>query len=377
MPKKTTKTARRLRGEGTVSFSPKAHAWIGRLNAGIDPITGKRIRLCVTGKTQQEASQKLAEIRVKHSRGKTVEPSRITVTEWMSQFLTTYYEPFNKPNTIAKAKTTFNRLRKGDLGGMTISSLNQTNAQDSINKQADRYSAATLQADICLLSMAMAKLVALRRLEVNPMIGVRVPRKAKKAEEPRAMDPDVLQKFREEVEKSPYRAPILFCLNTGLRTGEMSALDIKDYKPTIEVSKSWCAATRSVQQSTKTASSTRSVPRPQALDPIMTEHMFGLKHKEPTAPLFQVIKPPYGRLTPTHFDDIVGKIADEIGEPWITPHSLRHTYCSTLFRQGIKINVVSKLLGHKDVATTYDIYVHMIPQEMDDAAEAVGKVMLG
>jgi site-specific recombinase XerD len=34
----------------------------------------------------------------------------------------------------------------------------------------------------------------------------------------------------------------------------------------------------------------------------------------------------------------------------------RHSFASTLFRQGIKINVVSKLLGHKDVATTYKIY---------------------
>jgi integrase len=47
--------------------------------------------------------------------------------------------------------------------------------------------------------------------------------------------------------------------------------------------------------------------------------------------------------------------------------------CSTLFRQGIKINVVSKLLGHKDVATTYKI--HMIPEEKDEAVDAVGKVI--
>jgi site-specific recombinase XerD len=110
----------------------------------------------------------------------------------------------------------------------------------------------------------------------------------------------------------------------------------------------------------------------------MKEHLFSLHHKEPpTAPLFQTATKAHGRLNPTHFDDIVGKIADEIGEPWITPHSLRHAYASTLFRQGVKIDVASKLLEHKYVATTYDIYIHMIPQEMDDAAEAVWKVLLG
>ena len=45
--------------------------------------------------------------------------------------------------------------------------------------------------------------------------------------------------------------------------------------------------------------------------------------------------------------------------------------------EGIRINVVSKLLGHKDVATTYKIYIHMIPEEMDEAVDAVGKVMMG
>jgi site-specific recombinase XerD len=49
--------------------------------------------------------------------------------------------------------------------------------------------------------------------------------------------------------------------------------------------------------------------------------------------------------------------------------------CSTLFRQGIEINVVSKLLGHKDVATNYKIYIHMIPEEKDEAVDAVGKVI--
>jgi site-specific recombinase XerD len=113
------------------------------------------------------------------------------------------------------------------------------------------------------------------------------------------------------------------------------------------------------------------------MDALMTAYMFGLRHKEPTAPLFQTVKSPYGRLKPTHLDDVVGRIADAIGEPWITPHTLRHSFASTLFRQGIRINVVSKLLGHKDVATTYKIYIHMIPEEMDEAVNAVGKVMMG
>jgi integrase len=56
----------------------------------------------------------------------------------------------------------------------------------------------------------------------------------------------------------------------------------------------------------------------------MKRHMFSLHHKAPTDPLFQTVTRAHGRLKPTHLDDIVGRIADEIGEEWITPHSLRH-----------------------------------------------------
>ena len=82
----------------------------------------------------------------------------------------------------------------------------------------------------------------------------------------------------------------------------------------------------------------------------------------------------HGRHLALNTDNV---IADAIGEPWITPHTARHSFASTLFRQGIRINVVSKLLGHKDVATTYKIYIHMIPEEMDEAVDAVGKVIMG
>ncbi len=41
------------------------------------------------------------------------------------------------------------------------------------------------------------------------------------------------------------------------------------------------------------------------------------------------------------------------------------------------VSLFVNLLGHKDVSTTYGIYIHMVPQELDEAAEAIGKVMLG
>ena len=45
----------------------------------------------------------------------------------------------------------------------------------------------------------------------------------------------------------------------------------------------------------------------------------------------------------------------------LTLYSLRHTFASQLLDQGVKPEVVAKLLGHENVATTYQFYAHAIP----------------
>ena len=54
-------------------------------------------------------------------------------------------------------------------------------------------------------------------------------------------------------------------------------------------------------------------------------------------------------------------------------HSLRHSFGSYLFSQGIDIAIVSKLLGHKDVSTTYNIYIHVLQQQQIDAVSIFNK----
>lgn len=55
----------------------------------------------------------------------------------------------------------------------------------------------------------------------------------------------------------------------------------------------------------------------------------------------------------------------------VTLHTLRHTFGSTLLRRGIRIEVVSKLMGHANISVTYNKYIHTIKEEEAKAMNMV------
>ena len=50
-----------------------------------------------------------------------------------------------------------------------------------------------------------------------------------------------------------------------------------------------------------------------------------------------------------------------------TPHALRHYFATLSLRNGMRVEVLSKILGHSSVAITIDLYVHINSEEMHDA----------
>lgn len=54
-------------------------------------------------------------------------------------------------------------------------------------------------------------------------------------------------------------------------------------------------------------------------------------------------------------------------------HTLRHSFGSYLVSQGVDIATVSKLMGHKDITTTYNVYIHVLQQQQIDAINVFDK----
>ncbi len=54
----------------------------------------------------------------------------------------------------------------------------------------------------------------------------------------------------------------------------------------------------------------------------------------------------------------------------VSPHTLRHTFATCLYRESGRIRVVQKALGHSDLSTTM-IYTHIVDEELESAMKGL------
>jgi integrase len=58
-------------------------------------------------------------------------------------------------------------------------------------------------------------------------------------------------------------------------------------------------------------------------------------------------------------------VTKHAGMPWVTPHTLRHTFASHLVIKNVEIAKVAKWLGHSDIKLTYNTYSHLRAEDDD------------
>lgn len=153
---------------------------------------------------------------------------------------------------------------------------------------------------------------------------------------------------------------------TGIRKGELLALDWKDWKDnTLTINK---AVTRGLAGleigPTKTKSSKRLISLDQRTIGILKDYK---KTTTGKGLLFQSEKG--GIMTDSLPRKWLLQILD--GKPLepIKIHGFRHTHASLCFEAGMTLKQVQYRLGHSDLKTTMNVYVHITTQAKDDIAE--------
>ena len=80
-------------------------------------------------------------------------------------------------------------------------------------------------------------------------------------------------------------------------------------------------------------------------------------------------------LSPSFVSKNFHALARSAALPKIRLHDLRHSYATLALASGVNPRIVSGRLGHSTVALTLDIYSHVLPQQDQQAAEAIADLL--
>jgi integrase len=187
----------------------------------------------------------------------------------------------------------------------------------------------------------------------NPMLPIQPPTPSPKVNDwlRRSEDEALLSTFFKTEDE---RIIVWFLRWTGLRLGEALSLLISDLdllEGTVYVRKS------------KTSRGRRAVPITDELRLRIKQWLTILEDRglhEKDGPLFPSR---YGNpWTQQYTQKIIRRVGDRAGIERLTPHRLRRTFGSYLLNEGVRLEVVSKLLGHRSTEVTEQAYAELLDQ---------------
>ena len=174
---------------------------------------------------------------------------------------------------------------------------------------------------------------------------------------------DEIGRLAKKVLEAPSMAGVgvLLALNAGLRLGELCALQYKDIdlcNGVIHVTKTAQRIkkgmhTHLVVQPPKTDNARRTIPLPEDMLALLRQTVCPARNEEN-----YFLTGKSAPLEPRTLQYQYRALLKAAGIPYRNFHVLRHTYASRCVEQGVDIKSLSEMLGHADVRTTLQVYVH-------------------
>ena len=200
--------------------------------------------------------------------------------------------------------------------------------------------------------------------------------------EMQTLDEDGVRKFLSVAESTRWYPIVYLALFTGLRRSELLALRWDD----VDLDLGRLYVNRSVHRlrdgsivfrSPKSAKGRRMVALPPSASLMLREH----RESETVRRLLVEGGPVTGHQllfaridgTPVPPDSLTqawGMLAKKAGFQGIRLHDARHTHATLLLKQDVHPKIVQERLGHSTIATTLDIYSHVVPGLQEAAARA-------
>lgn len=367
----------------TVTRSGKQYTfWEGRAVVGYDPATGRPIRRSVSGKTQAEVRKKLSEILTAVDNGTYQEPMKLTVGDWVQEWLDTYAAHSVKEYTLSTYRLIQKNHIKPRMGAMKLQTVRGNHIQKFYNDLiAAGLTGKTVKNISAVLHKSLDRAVKLGYITANPCDAADLPKVKNKEIHP--LSDAEIPLFLKAINDSPMRNAFAVALFSGVREGELLGL-------------SWDRVDFEKQEITIAQQLQRSKEKGKGYRLLDTTKSGKPRTIKPPAVTFEYLKAERVRQKERQlqagsawnhewnlvFTDALGKhyaihsfykefkkVVEQIGRPDARPHDLRHTCATAAIAAGADIKSVQDLMGHATAAFTLDKYGHTSEKMKQDTAD--------
>ena len=334
-------------------------------------------RKCVYAKTLEELREKEQKIQQDLHDGINYAAGKITVIDLLHRYIAT--KTGVRYNTKVGYQFVLNLVSKEDFGYRMIRDIKPSDAKQwfiKLHEDGRGYSTITSVRGVLRPAFEMAvEDDIIRRNPFSFKITDVVPNDSQTRQ---AISKEVKERFltfiRESKHYSQYYDEIVILLGTGMRVSELYGLTKADIdfearrikverqltrtrhceyyieKPKTASGERYIPMTNEVYQAFQNAIQRRKQPKVELLIDGHTGFLFLDKDGKPKVAMHleHVMKRIVDRYNDTHEDQL----------PSITPHVLRHTFCTEMASSGIDLKSLQYLMGHSDVGVTLNVYTH-------------------
>lgn len=364
------------------------NSWALVVDLGRDPETGKRRQQWVTVRgTERQARRKLNELLADVQKGTYVEPVKLTLGEFLARWLVDYARGAVRPKTLdlyamlirVHIAPTIGRVRLDRLQPVHLQRLYADKLSAGRADGSGGLSPQTVRHMHTVLHRALRHAVQWGLLARNIADAVSPPHPERKTVA--ALSAEELSRFLEACTEERLGAFFVLAATTGLRRGEVAALQWRDVDLvrrilTVRRALHYLSSGEQVFAEPKTLTSRRQVTLPEVAVDALLRHR-AAQDEERTWPDYEdqrlVFCQPNGRPIDVHnlSRRSFKRILKRAGLPDIRLHDLRHSHASLLLEAGVHPKKVQERLGHSSIRLTLDTYSHLMPAAQEETAAAV------
>jgi integrase len=373
------------------SMRQRGSAWELRVYLGADPVTGKQRYATKTVRAgKREAQRLLNEMKVEAERGLATRTTA-TVGELLDRWLELAREDFS-PKTTRETAGYIERNLRPELGDVRLSKLTTASLDRyyrSLLVDGGRNGRPLAPGSIRrihgILRRALAQGVRWGWLGVNPAAAASPPRVPMPEIAPPT--PAQLAKLQKAIDASDPELGVFVRLSamTGARRSEVLALrwtDVDLERGVVTIGRGLVQGPDGlVEKDTKTHQ-TRRVALDAPTTAVLTDHRSAAFERAQHCGVALaddafVFADDVAGTTPWYPDSAsrrFRKACVEVGLNSVRLHDLRHYVATRLLSAGVDVRTVAGRLGHRNAATTLNVYSHFVPEADQEAAEILGRL---